>query len=134
MIKIIIITHGDLGAELLRTAESIVGKQENAVILTLTSHESLTAMVEKVGEALKDCDAAGALILTDMLGGTPCNACLPHCNTKNIEVITGVNLYMLLSSFINRNQLELKELADKVISDGKKSINNAKEIFLKKLK
>ncbi|MCB4792479.1 MAG: PTS mannose transporter subunit IIAB [Elusimicrobia bacterium] len=134
MIKVIVITHGQLGAEILRTAESIVGKQENAVILTLTPQESLSTMVEKVGQALKDIDGNGALILTDMLGGTPCNACLPFCNTKNIEVITGVNLYMILSSFINRNHMDLKDLASKVINDGKKSINNAKEIFLKKLK
>jgi PTS system mannose-specific IIA component len=134
MIKIIVITHGQLGSELIRTAESIVGKQEEAIILTLYANESLSTMCERVGEAIKDTDESGALIMTDMLGGTPCNACLPFCNTNNIEVVSGVNLYMILSSFINRNHMPLKDLASKVINDGKKSINNAKEIFLKKLK
>jgi len=76
----------------------------------------------------------GVLIMTDMLGGTPCNACLPLCTTYKIEIISGLNLYMLLSAFINRKNMPLEELVKKVISDGIKSIANAKEIFLQKMK
>jgi len=135
MIKILIITHGDLGREMLRTAEMIIGKQEEVETLTLTSQDSLATMHARVGEILKNINnAEGVLILTDMLGGTPCNACLPFSTDYNIEIVSGLNLYMLLSSFINRAHLDLKGLAVKVISDGQRNIANAKEIFLKKLK
>ena len=69
-----------------------------------------------------------------MLGGTPCNACLPYSNNDKVEIVSGVNLYMLLSAFINRKNMSVKDLAAKVISDGQKNIANAKDLFLKKLK
>jgi PTS system mannose-specific IIA component len=135
MIKIIIITHGQLGHELLKTAEAIVGKQEDTIVVPLAPQEGLTSLCQRTGEILESVDSrAGALILTDMLGGTPCNACLPYCNTNNIEIVSGVNLYMMLSSFINRTNLDLKKLADKVIEDGRKSITNAKDMLLNKLR
>ena len=74
------------------------------------------------------------LILTDMFGGTPCNSSVPFCTVHHVEIVTGTNLYMVISSFINRKIMPLEELAKKVIDDGKKNIANAKELFLKKLK
>jgi mannose PTS system EIIA component len=135
MIRILIITHGELGREMLRTAEMIIGKQEDVDTLTLTAQDSLATMNVRVGEILKNIkNSEGTLILTDMLGGTPCNACLPFSTDYNIEIVSGTNLYMLLSAFINRANLDLKGLAVKVISDGQRNIANAKDIFLKKLK
>jgi len=135
MIKILIITHGELGREMLRTAETIIGVQEEIDAITLTPQDSLATMSARVGEILKGIKSSdGTLILTDMLGGTPCNACLPFSTDYNIEIVSGVNLYMLLSSLINRTHLDLKGLAVKVISDGQRNIANAKDIFLRKLK
>jgi PTS system mannose-specific IIA component len=92
-------------------------------------------MSARVGEILKNIqNSDGTLILTDMLGGTPCNACLPFSTDYKIEIVSGMNLYMLLSAFINRSNLDLKGLTIKAISDGQRNIANAKEIFLKKLK
>lgn len=134
MIKIIIITHGNLGKELLATAESLTGKQENVLIQSLGSN-SLNNVCIQMEDLLRDVDQEkGALVLTDMLGGTPCNACLPYCNKYNMEIVTGINLYMLLSAFMHRGSMAVKELSQKVIQDGKKNITNAKEIFLQKLK
>ncbi|MBN1823600.1 MAG: hypothetical protein JW803_04710 [Endomicrobiales bacterium] len=135
MIKILIITHGELGMEMIKTAELIVGKQEDVETLSLTQMDSLAGMCKRVEEELSKIKSEeGILILTDMLGGTPCNACLPFCKDYNIEIITGLNLYMLISAFISRGQLRLPDLASKILSDGQKNIANAKEIFLKKLK
>lgn len=134
MVKIVIITHGNMGKELLTTAENILGKQEETVVVSLGS-DSLNSLCGQTEEILKQVNAEkGALILTDMLGGTPCNACLPFCGQYNIEIVSGINLYMLLSSFMNRSKMPVKELADKVIQDGRKNIANAKEIFLQRLK
>lgn len=134
MIKVIIITHGKLGNELLTTAENILGKQEEVEVLSLNT-ESLSNMCFQTELVLKQVDESeGAIILTDMLGGTPCNACLPFCGNYTIEIISGINLYMLLSALLNRSKMPLKNLADKVIQDGRKNIANAKEIFLQRLK
>ncbi len=133
MIKIIIITHGNLGRELLATAEAITGKQDEVLVQTLGSN-SLSNVCVQMEELFKGVDPAqGALVMADMLGGTPCNACLPYCDKYNIEIVTGINLYMLLSAFVNRERMPVRELSQKVILDGKKNITNAKDIFLQKL-
>lgn len=133
MIKIIIMTHGDLGKELIRTSESIIGRQENFIILGLSQEDSLAAMCQRVKDVLEINSKDGALVLTDMLGGTPCNACLPFSRDYKVEIITGVNLYMVISSFVNRASMSLEELSKKVMADGKKNIANAKELFVKKM-
>ncbi len=133
MIKIIIFTHGDLGQELLKTAESIVGKQKDALVFSLRVEDSLNSICKKFGELLdQNKNDDGILILTDMKGGTPCNASLPFSKDEKIEIVTGINLYMLISSFMNRPKLNINELAKKVIEDAKRNITNAKETFLNK--
>lgn len=135
MIKIIIITHGQLGTEILRTAETIVGKQEGAAVISLGHEDSLASVAKRTEEILTSLESpAGILILTDMLGGTPCNACLPFSVNHNIEIVSGINLYMLLSAIINRGNMSLSELAKKVIADATKNITNAKTMFLQKMK
>lgn len=134
MINVLIITHGEFGREMLKTAENIVGKQENVHVLGVTQGDSLTTMRDQTEAVLKAIDGtAGTLVLTDMLGGTPCNACLPLCTGYHVAIVSGLNLYMLLTAFIQRNNMELEDLCSKVISDGRKNIANAKELFLKRL-
>ncbi len=134
MIKILVITHGQLGTEIIQTAETIVGKQEDVLTLTLSPEESLASLCQRTEELLKaQATPEGILIMTDMLGGTPCNACLPFCTVYTVEIVSGVNLYMLLSAFINRRQMSLEELVRKVLHDGAKSVANAKALFLQKM-
>jgi PTS system mannose-specific IIA component len=134
MIRILIITHGEFGREMLKTAEGIVGKQEGVNLLAVTTGDSLSSMCEHVGAIVRGIDDPdGTLILADMIGGTPCNACLPFCRDFKIDIVTGLNLYMLLAAFMGRSTLTLEELAHKVVADGKRNIADAKEIFLKKL-
>ena len=71
--------------------------------------------------------------MVDMLGGTPCNTSLLKTKDLKAEVLTGVNLYMILSSFTNREKMDLKALAAKVTEDGKRAIVSAKDLFMKKL-
>ncbi|MBN1622328.1 MAG: PTS sugar transporter subunit IIA [Endomicrobiales bacterium] len=134
MIKIVVITHGHLGREIISTAEAIIGKQKEVSVISLGQQEGLTELCNRVSEVIKDVDdSEGALILTDMLGGTPCNACLPFSANDNVEIVSGMNLYMVLSAFINRSNMRLKQLTDKVIEDGKKNISNAKDLLVRKL-
>jgi PTS system mannose-specific IIA component len=134
MIRVVIITHGNLGVEMLRTAETIVGNQPDAVVVTLNPNESLNGLYQRVGEIVRGITCPeGVLVLTDMVGGTPCNVCLPLCREYRMEVISGVNLYMLLSALVNAKRFAIEDLAKKVIADGKKNITNAGETFAAKL-
>lgn len=137
MINILILSHCELTKELIKTAEVIAGKQENLFYIDQDiKNENLASLQEKISEILdKINNEKGTLILTDMLGGTPCNASVLLTKNYNIEVLTGVNLPMILSSiFASRTTQSAKELADKVLADGKKSIVNAKQLLLEKMK
>ena len=137
MINILILSHCELTKELIKTAEVIAGKQENLFYIDQDiKNENLASLQEKISEILdKINNEQGTLILTDMLGGTPCNASVLLTKNYNIEVLTGVNLPMILSSiFTSRTAQSAKELADKVLVDGKKSIVNAKQLLLEKMK
>ena len=137
MINILILSHCELTKELIKTAEVIAGKQENLFCIDQDmKNENLSSLQEKISEILKKINnEKGTLILTDMLGGSPCNASVLLTKSYNIEVLTGVNLPMILSAiFASRTVQNAKELADKVLADGKKSIVNAKQLLLEKMK
>ena len=137
MINILIISHCDLTKELIKTTEVIAGKQENIFYIEQNiKDENLASLQQKIGEILKKINnESGTLILTDMLGGTPCNASILLSKNFNIEILTGVNLPMILSAvFASRTAQTAKDLADKVLADGKKSIVNAKHMLLERMK
>jgi len=135
MIKILVFTHGELGAEMLKTAESIIGAQAEAYVFPKELEDGLVGVSKQVGQIIdKIKNDDGILILTDMAGGTPTNASLPFSRNEKVEIVTGMNLYMLISAFMNREVLPLRELAGKITEDAKKNITNAGEIFLNKFK
>ncbi|MBI5574030.1 MAG: hypothetical protein HY919_05705 [Elusimicrobia bacterium] len=136
MIGIIIITHGDFSKALLETAEAIVGKQQFISAITISYAEDPKVVQQRLE---KEIDANRVvddwLILTDMVGGTPCNICLTLVEKlkEKYEVVSGANLYMIISAFINRNKMPLAELKNIIIEDAKSSIMDAKEKFLKRI-
>jgi mannose PTS system EIIA component len=134
MIGVIIVTHGDLGKQLLKTSEDIVGQQKNAAVISLLPEEGIDDLRLKISQTLKGLNTGeGVIIMTDMIGGTPTNTSLSLAQSEKIEVITGVNLPMLLELFSYRQIMPLDGLADKVCQSGQKSVVNAKRIFLSKL-
>ena len=136
MIKIVIAAHGELAEELVRAAEMIAGKQPNLYSVNRGANDSLVQMQERIDALLKSIkDDDGILILTDMMGGTPCNASAPMCRAFNTEVLAGVNLPMVLSAiFAAKTANSALELADKVLLDGQKSIINVKKLLLSRMK
>ena len=134
MIAVVVITHGQFGQELLRTAQDIAGHQDNVAALSVTPDMGLEHVAVALKEILDRLSAArGYLIMVDMLGGTPCNTALLKTRDLPAEVITGVNLYMILSSFTHRDTMDLKGLAAKVSEDGKRAIVLAKDLLMKRL-
>lgn len=134
MIAVIVITHGQFGQELLRTAQDIAGRQENVAALAVTPEMGLDNVCQALVDAMTRFPAAqGTLILVDMLGGTPCNTALLKTKDVASEIVTGVNLYMVLSSFTHRDAMDLAALAAKVAEDGKRAIVLAKDLLKKRM-
>lgn len=130
MVSIILISHGKLAEELLNTSKLIMGEQKNVVALGLEPDESLECLKKRIRSVCaKLYQEDGILILADLFGGTPTNAAILGvlgCYEK-IEILSGVNLPMLLDAFINRH-IPLKELTDRLKQVGKNSIISINDI------
>jgi PTS system mannose-specific IIA component len=132
MIGIVVITHGALSEQLLATASLIMGAPENVHAITFTSRDSLDDLRKNAGEAIAPYLEEGCLVLTDIMGGSATNICVEFMKNEKVEVITGVNLPMLLDAIGRREVAEIKELSRKVQESGVKSIINLKEFFEKR--
>jgi PTS system mannose-specific IIA component len=130
MIGLLIVTHCDLGREFLNAAEFIVGSMEAVDVISITQTsdgEEIRKEIEKKIKALNK--GRGVLILTDMFGGTPSNISLAFLKEEKVEVLTGVNLPMVIAIAQNRSDLTLKELAEKAEEAGKMSISLAGKLL-----
>ena len=135
MVGIVIITHLKLGEELLAVAELIVGKLKQFQAVSINPTEGVEEITEKISEAIRRVDRGkGILILTDMFGGTPSNISLSFLEEGKIEVITGVNLPMLLKLSTYEEERDLAGLANFIKTYGQKNINLASEILKKNSK
>ncbi|NIS62294.1 MAG: PTS fructose transporter subunit IIA [Proteobacteria bacterium] len=135
MVGIVVVTHLSLGEELLAVAELIVGKLEQFRAVSINPTEGVEEITEKISEAIRSVDRGkGILILTDMFGGTPSNISLSFLQEWKIEVITGVNLPMLLKLSTSEREGDLAELAEFIKTYGQKNINLASEILKKNVK
>ncbi|NNN04511.1 MAG: hypothetical protein HKL90_01285 [Elusimicrobia bacterium] len=133
MINFIVVTHGEFGAYLIEAAEGIVGRQPQGVrAIATSSRQSVPEIRAKIARALRDLEGPdGIVIFTDIPGGTPNNLAFPFVkDSPKVEMISGVNLYMLVSAFGNRDRLTLERLVEKVVSDGQKSIRDVRRMFL----
>ena len=126
MIGLLIVTHCDLGKEFLNAAEFIVGRMEAVEVISITqtsNSEKIRKMIEDKISILNK--GRGVLILTDMFGGTPSNISLSFLKDEMVEVLTGVNLPMVIAIAQNRSRMSLSELAEKAQEAGKMSISLA---------
>ena len=129
MFGVIVAAHGGLAPALLEAAEVNVGGIEDARPVTLGSASSPEALRETLAEAVKAVDQGdGVLVLCDMFGGTPANVCLSSHLQTRLEVVTGVNLPMLLRVATAR-ELPLEEAARSLVECGQRHITNASELL-----
>ncbi len=127
------VTHPNLGDEFIRSAELICGKLPNLVTVSIDTRKGVEELRRGIAEAIKRVDVGeGVLILTDMFGGTPSNMSLAFLSEGRVEVLTGLNLPMLIKISNCRQGRTLKELAKMVKEAGQKNINLASEILQKK--
>jgi len=130
MVGLVIATHGQLGEELLRTAEGVCGKLEQCRTVSISASQAMDVAREQLGEAIRAVEAGeGVLVLTDMFGGTPANLALTFLDER-IEVITGVNLPMLLKlSTCRAEGTPLQATAQMLVAYAQKNVSLASEIL-----
>lgn len=134
MIGILITTHGELGNELIRAAELIKGSMKGIVHISVDQTKGLEEIKKEISSAIKKLDQGqGVLILTDLFGGTPSNVSLSFMKEGKVEVLTGVNLPMLLKLSDMREKMPLNEFAHFIKDYGIKNISLASEILNKKI-
>ena len=123
MIGLLIISHCEVGKEFLNAAELIVGRLEAADAISITQLTESKEMLTEISRKIKGLDRGqGVLILTDMFGGTPSNLSLSFLKEEMVEVLTGVNLPMVIAVAQDRERLTLKELGEKAEQAGRRSI------------
>ena len=131
MIGILIVTHNRLGDALVESAEFIIGGRPKAVAsVSIDLNQSAEKLRKKIADGIKNVDKKeGVLILTDMFGGTPSNLSYSFLEEGRVEVLSGVNLPILIQAVNGREKMDLAKLGTSLEKFGKKSISLASGIL-----
>jgi PTS system mannose-specific IIA component len=130
MVGGLIVTHGRLAIELLNAAEQIIGEIHHVAAVSLGWHDDVDTAAASIGKAIERVRTDdGVLILTDMFGGTPTNIASTFLDEGKVEIVTGVNLPMLIK-FVQLEQNQTLAAAAKLLRDtGQNSIYIASELL-----
>jgi PTS system mannose-specific IIA component len=133
MIGGIIVSHGKLAEELLNALTIILGETVNIEAISIGWYDDVEASKKKINESLKKVDQKnGVLIFTDMFGGTPSNLSFSFLKDNQVEIITGVNLPMLIKFASLQRSNSLQEVAKRVVEQGQKNIHLASALLRSK--
>ncbi len=126
----VIVSHGRVANELLTAAETVVGNLSHITAVSIGWHDDVEAAKEEISRSIKKVsDGKGVLILTDMFGGTPTNISAMFIKENEVEVVTGVNLPMVVKLASQNKELTLREMAEEVESQGKQAIYRAGQLL-----
>ena len=131
MIGVVVVTHGQLAAELVNAAEAIVGDLPRFAAVSIGWHDDTDDAREEIKQAIARLQSeSGVLVLTDMFGGTPTNLGLSFVEPERVEVVTGVNLPMLIKlSSLRPAQPELLAVARELRETGRNAIHVASDLL-----
>jgi PTS system mannose-specific IIA component len=131
MIGVVVVTHGQLATELVNAAETIVGDLPQFTAVSIGWHDDTLDAREEIAQAIARVNAGtqGVLILTDMFGGTPANLAMTFLATDQVEVITGVNLPMLIKIANTRESTGLLAMARELREHGRNAIWVASDLL-----
>ena len=131
MIGVIVVTHGQLATELVNAAETIVGDLPQFTAVSIGWHDDVDDARDEIrqviGRLQQTCSAV--LLLTDMFGGTPANLGLTFLEAGRIEVVTGVNLPMLLKLARLQSSDDLRDVSRQMCEAGRNAIWVASELL-----
>lgn len=126
----VIVTHGHLAGELLAAAEMIIGPVSHITAVSIGWHDDVDAARDEVQRAIaRVSQKAGVLLLTDMFGGTPTNIASMFLEEGAVEVITGVNLPMVIKLATQSGSISLTELARRICDQGRQGIYMAGDLL-----
>lgn len=130
MIGGIIVSHGKLAEELLNALTIILGEALNIEPISIGWYDDVEDSKKKISQSLWKVDQKnGIVIFTDMFGGTPSNLSFSFLKDNQVEIITGVNLPMLIKFVSLQRSNNLKDVAKKVVDQGKKNIHLASALL-----
>jgi PTS system mannose-specific IIA component len=130
MIGVVVVTHGQLARELLNAAEMIVGDLPQFVAVSIGWHDDVNNARDEIAQAIERVRGeSGVLILTDMFGGTPSNLGITFIEADRVEVITGVNLPMLLKMASVQGATDLLDVARQMREHGRHAIWVASDLM-----
>jgi mannose PTS system EIIA component len=136
-VGVVVVTHGQLAAELLNAAEMIVGDLPHFAAVSIGWHDDVDQAREEIGKTIERVRAkvatpeyaGGVLVLTDMFGGTPANLGVTFLETDQVEVITGLNLAMLMKLARPLKETDLLTLARDIREQGRNAIWVASDLI-----
>lgn len=119
----VIVSHGQVATELLTAAETVVGDLSHITAVSIGWHDDVEVAKNEIERAIKSVSkGAGVLVMTDMFGGTPTNIAAMFIKQDEVEIVTGVNLPMVIKLASHNEPSSLAELAKEVEDQGKQSI------------
>ena len=126
----VIVSHGRVANELLAAAETVVGKLEHIQAVSIGWHDDVEKANEEISRAIKKVSSgSGVLLLTDMFGGTPTNISAMFIAENEVEIVTGVNLPMVIKLASQTREVSLAEMAKTVEEQGKQAIQRTGELL-----
>jgi PTS system mannose-specific IIA component len=130
MVGLILVSHGRIAASFLEVSQEILGSVEGVRVVSLAEPIDEEKVMEDIQRARDEIDQGeGILILTDMFGGTPANLCFSLLEDSLVEVLTGMNLPMILKLLSDHRETSLAELARIAMECGRENIYLAREIL-----
>ena len=129
MIGLVLVTHAGLAGAIVQSAEMIVGTIECCEQVEVAPGEHADTIMSRVVSAVEKASAGGAIIMTDLFGGTPSNMAMSFLKDGQIEVLTGVNLPMVIEFCSKRLRLGVAELAAELQKCSREGIINAGEFL-----
>ena len=131
MTGILLVTHAELGNALIGTLEFILGKpQDNLLSVSIDIKQDPDNLRKKIKKGIEQVRSdKGVIILTDMFGGTPSNLSYSFLEEGQVEVISGVNLPILMRAVNDREKMDMDKLKTALVEHGKRSISLASDIL-----
>jgi PTS system mannose-specific IIA component len=130
MVGLLLVSHGRIAESFLEVSLEIVGPVKGVQVVSLAEPIDEEMVMEDIQKARKEIDQGdGILILTDMFGGTPANLCFSLLEDPMVQVLTGMNLPMILQILSSRKDASLAELAGIAMRCGRENIYLAREIL-----
>lgn len=130
MIGMVLVTHGNLAVEFRSALQHVVGPQEQCETVCIGPDDDMEVRRNDILSAIEAADSGGGVVvLTDMFGGTPSNLAISIMQNRNVEVIAGVNLPMLVKLARVRGNSDLSACAHEARDAGRKYINVANDIL-----